>query len=93
MLFADLALPPSKATLHFQIAFWGMLLPVTVHERVSDIWRSYFTQALLPSAGAVAAFGPAWVKQVREVVQGVLIFKGENGLEWHTYTRHSFQSA
>lgn len=33
-----------------------MLLPVTVHERVSDIWRSYFTQALLPSVGAVVAF-------------------------------------
>ena len=55
----------NKATLHFSVAFWGMLLPVTVHGRVSDIWRSYFTQALLPVAGAVAAFAPPWVQQVR----------------------------
>lgn len=37
---------------------------MTVHQRVSDIWRSYFTQALLPSVDAVAAFAPAWVEQV-----------------------------
>lgn len=42
-----------------------MLLPVTVHGRVSDIWRSYFTQALLPLANAVPVFAPAWVEQVR----------------------------
>lgn len=53
-----------QATLHFPVAFWGMLLPVTVHGRVSDIWRSYFTQVLLPAAGAVASFAPAWVEQV-----------------------------
>lgn len=56
-----------QATLHFPPAFWGMLLPVTVHGRVSDIWRSYFTQTLLPSTGAVTAFAPAWVEQVWSV--------------------------
>ncbi|CAN0517825.1 unnamed protein product, partial [Laminaria digitata] len=35
-----------------------------VHGRVSDIWRSYFTQALLPLTGALVAFAPAWVEQV-----------------------------
>ena len=30
-----------------QEAFWGLLLPVTVHGRVSDIWRAYLTQKLL----------------------------------------------
>lgn len=54
----------NQATLHFPPAFWGMLLPVTVHGRVSDIWRSYFTQALLPSTGAITVFAPAWVTQV-----------------------------
>ena len=58
-----------QATLHFPEAFWGMLLPVTVHGRVSDIWRSYFTQALLPSVGAVVAFAPAWVEQVRAEIR------------------------
>lgn len=28
----------AQATLHEYGAFWGMLLPVTVHGRVSDIW-------------------------------------------------------
>ena len=28
----------AQATLHEACAFWGMLLPVTVHGRVSDIW-------------------------------------------------------
>ena len=28
----------AQATLHEQSAFWGMLLPVSVHGRVSDIW-------------------------------------------------------
>ncbi|CAM9486179.1 unnamed protein product [Ectocarpus sp. 8 AP-2014] len=55
----------AQATLHFPVAFWGMLLPVTVHGRVSDIWRSYFTQALLPLANAVPVFAPAWVEQIR----------------------------
>ena len=28
----------------FNQAFFGLLLPITVHGRVSDIWRSYFSQ-------------------------------------------------
>jgi hypothetical protein len=28
----------AQATLHHYSAFWGMLLPVSVHGRVSDIW-------------------------------------------------------
>ncbi|CAN0340873.1 unnamed protein product [Ectocarpus sp. 6 AP-2014] len=55
----------AQATLHYQVAFWGLLLPITVDGRVSDTWRSYFTQALLPAVGAVAAFSPGWVEQVR----------------------------
>ena len=46
-----LRIPPStyspynaQASLHFYDAFWGLYLPVTVAGRVSDIWRSYFTQ-------------------------------------------------
>ena len=36
----------AQATLHFEASFWALLLPVTVHGRVSDIWRSYFAQRL-----------------------------------------------
>lgn len=31
----------AQATLHMHSALWTLLLPVTVHGRVSDIWRSY----------------------------------------------------
>ena len=36
----------AQATLHFKPAFWALLLPITVHGRVSDIWRSYIAQRL-----------------------------------------------
>ncbi|CAM9526473.1 unnamed protein product [Discosporangium mesarthrocarpum] len=55
----------AQATLHFDPAFWGMLLPITVHGRVSDIWRSYFTQYLLPGVGHQVAFSSPWVEQFR----------------------------
>ena len=36
----------AQATLHFKCSFWALLLPITVHARVSDIWRSYIAQRL-----------------------------------------------
>jgi len=57
----------AQATLHQREAFFGLLLPITVHGRVSDIWRSYFTQRLLSLAGASLAFLPPLVKQERNV--------------------------
>ncbi|CAH1782196.1 unnamed protein product [Owenia fusiformis] len=37
----------SQNTLFRYDAFWGLILPVAVTSRVTDIWRSYFTQTLL----------------------------------------------
>jgi hypothetical protein len=37
----------AQATTHMYNAFWGLLLPWTVSGRVTDIWRSYFTQRIL----------------------------------------------
>ncbi|CAH1792030.1 unnamed protein product [Owenia fusiformis] len=37
----------SQNTLFHYDAFWGLILPVAVTSRVTDIWRSYFTQTLL----------------------------------------------
>ncbi|CAE7333569.1 STL1 [Symbiodinium pilosum] len=37
----------AQCTVHLYEAFWGLLLPVTVHGRVSDIWRAYLAQKLL----------------------------------------------
>ena len=48
----------AQATLHFPIGFWALYLPVSVHGRVSDIWRSYFAQALFPRIQASAGFLP-----------------------------------
>ncbi|KAF4689868.1 hypothetical protein FOZ60_001061 [Perkinsus olseni] len=47
-------------------ALWGLYLPVTVHGRVSDIWRSFVLQRLLWDLGAsVAVAGRTWVRQLR----------------------------
>ncbi|CAM9902778.1 unnamed protein product, partial [Ectocarpus sp. 4 AP-2014] len=67
----------AQATLHFEVAFWGLLLPTTVNRRVSDTWRSYFTQVLLPAVGAVAAFSPSWVEQEESPRNYLADFKAE----------------
>ncbi len=48
----------AQATLHFYDAFWALYLPVTVAGRVSDIWRSYFSQALFQHLGLSIGFMP-----------------------------------
>lgn len=55
----------AQATLHRADAFWALLLPMTVHGRVSDIWRSYLGQRLLWDVGLSMAFAPPLAKQVR----------------------------
>ena len=46
----------ARSTLHFETSFWALLLPVTVHDRVSDIWRSYFAQRLFWDVGLQLGF-------------------------------------
>ena len=53
----------AQATLHY--ALWGLLLPVSVHGRVSDIWRSYIMQRLMQDVGLTVGFVSPFVKQVR----------------------------
>ena len=48
----------AQATLHLQPSFWALLLPITVHGRVSDIWRSYFAQRLFWDVGLQVGFLP-----------------------------------
>ena len=48
----------AQATLHFYSAFWALYLPVTVAGRVSDIWRSYFSQAVFKHLGLALGFMP-----------------------------------
>ena len=55
----------AQATLHTKPAFWATLLPFTVPGRVSDIWRSYFSEALFREIGLQVVFAPPRVSQKR----------------------------
>ncbi|KAF8356879.1 hypothetical protein PRIPAC_91874 [Pristionchus pacificus] len=55
----------SQNTLFARSAFFGLVLPTTVAFRVTDIWRSYFTQALLHTAGETVSFVPVNAIQKR----------------------------
>ncbi|VDL84842.1 unnamed protein product [Nippostrongylus brasiliensis] len=48
----------SQNTLFHRNAFFTMYLPVSVEFRVTDIWRSYFSQKLLHMVGERIAFYP-----------------------------------
>ena len=48
----------AQATLFFESGFWSLYLPITVVGRVSDIWRSYFAQALFKKIGVELGFLP-----------------------------------
>ena len=48
----------AQATIFFQSGFWSLYLPITVVGRVSDIWRSYFAQALFKKIGVEFGFLP-----------------------------------
>ena len=63
----------AQATLHFSSGFFGLFLPVTVNSRVSDIWRSYFTQRLFWDVGIKLGFAAR-----------PLVVQDRNG---HSYTK------
>ena len=44
--------------MHFYGAFWALFLPISIHGRVSDIWRSYISQTLFPNLGLRLGFLP-----------------------------------
>lgn len=47
-----------------QPTLWALMLPVTVHGRVSDIWRGYVVQRIMMLLNLRLIFSPALVKQV-----------------------------
>ena len=55
----------AQATVHAKHAFWAMLLPSTVAGRVSDIWRSYFSQCIFADIGLRVVFAPPTIEQIR----------------------------
>jgi len=67
----------AQATLFKRDAFWGILLPVTVHGRVTDIWRSYFLERLMWDLNQAVAFTPAFVNQFRNPHSYLADFESE----------------
>ena len=59
---------------------WGLLLPVTVSSRVSDIWRSYAAQRLMWLCGQQLAFSAPWVEQIRNAHNYLADFAAEGPL-------------
>ncbi|XP_064629812.1 uncharacterized protein LOC135488835 [Lineus longissimus] len=74
----------AQATMHAQFAFWGLLLPASVDGRVSDIWRSYFTQRLVWDTEGHIAFGPPYVNQIRNAHSYMADFHNEMDVYYKT---------
>jgi drug/metabolite transporter (DMT)-like permease len=55
----------SQAVVVRDVGFWGLLLPISVTGRVSDIWRSYITSRMLFSTPYFVAFTSPFVDQYR----------------------------
>jgi len=55
----------AQATIHMYDAFWATLLPITVPGRVSDIWRSYFSQCLFAYSDLRVIFAHPKIMQCR----------------------------
>lgn len=74
----------AQSTLFNSDTFWGMLLPMTVHGRVSDIWRSYFTQKVMWEQGKVISFCPSIVNHIRNQHRLIKDFDAEMPLYTQT---------
>lgn len=70
----------AQATLHMYSSLWSLLLPVTVHGRVSDIWRGYMTQRLGRDIGMRLLFSPPLVRQDRNTHNYLADFDSEEPL-------------
>ena len=80
LILNKLAFSPwnAQATLFFKEAFSLLLLPSSVHGRVSDIWRSYFAlHVMLDSPDMCMAFSTPWVYQQRNAHTYLADFNSE----------------
>ena len=70
----------AQAVLVRKSAFFGLLLPVTVTGRVSDIWRSYVTSRLLWETRYQIGFSSSFVTQYRNPHSYMVDFTDEHDL-------------
>lgn len=67
----------AQATLFRRAAFWSLYLPISVHGRVSDIWRSYIFQALTKCTRQLVAMHSPVVEHVRNSHSNLADFNAE----------------
>lgn len=82
----------AQSSIHLYESFWGLLLPVTVHGRVSDIWRAYLVQRLLWDVEQVVAFRPTYVVHERVGHDSLKDFDSEQDLYLKTSAMLNFLS-
>lgn len=70
----------AQATIHIMRGLTATLLPVTVQGRVSDIWRSYFSQALFRHSNLIVALSSPRVEQKRNIHNYLADFSAESDL-------------
>jgi STELLO glycosyltransferases len=83
----------AQATTHMYNAFWGLLLPYTVVGRVTDIWRSYFTQRILQDLGLVVIYSPPLVVHNRSTHDYTADLQAEQDLYMKTKALLDFLSS
>jgi hypothetical protein len=74
----------AQATTHMYDAFWGLLLPHTVPGRVTDIWRSYFTQRIMHDLNLALVYAPPLVTHTRTPHNYIADMQAEHALYMQT---------
>ncbi len=70
----------AQAALFLESALWMTFLPVTVHGRVTDIWRGYVAERLGREIGKRVLFTPPLVRQDRNPHNFLADMQGESDL-------------
>ena len=70
----------SQNTMFVSVSFWALVLPTTVSGRSSDIYRSYWAQALLRLVGGHIGFYPPTAMHVRNEHSSLIDFEEEMGM-------------
>jgi len=80
----------AQATVWTKKAFWGLLLPTTVHGRVSDIWRGYIVERVLKESYIEILFSYPFIIQKRNPHNYLKDFQAELPLYLKTGALISF---
>mmetsp|Transcript_2924 Transcript_2924/g.5149 ORF Transcript_2924/g.5149 Transcript_2924/m.5149 type:complete len:882 (-) Transcript_2924:90-2735(-) len=83
----------AQATTHLYHAFWGLYLPVTVHERMADVWRSYINQRIMKDIGLHVVYTPPIVNRHHSVHDHLPELIAENDLYLQTTKMLDFLDA